>query len=254
MKFFPRPRLDLTRRDRRRLVVIAGAGLIGLSVPLWVPRLLSALPAFQVEQVTVVGTHYVPPDEITRLIALEPDASVWDRVDPLEERIRAHPMVRDATVRREGLHGLSVAVIEKRPIAFISTPELRAVNGAGRVLPIEPADAALSLPVISGVTEVEGDLVIDEATRELADVLDRLDRADSDFVSVVSEASMAPDGGYRFIMLPNADAGSVFLPSADPVSALERVSLALGQIEDPRVERVDARFSRQVVLTRAGGR
>jgi cell division septal protein FtsQ len=188
------------------------------------------------------------------LIALEPDASVWDRVEPLEERIRAHPMIREATVRREGLHGLSVVVIEKRPVAFIATPELRAVNGAGRVLPIEPAETALNLPLISGVTEVEGDVVLDEATRQLADVLDQLDRADADFVAIISEASMAPDGGYRFLMLPTADAASVFLPSLDPVSALNRVSLALGQIEDPRVDRADARYARQVVLTRSGGR
>jgi cell division septal protein FtsQ len=249
---FPRP--DLTRRGRRRLIVIASAAVIGLSVPLWVPKLLSALPAFQVRQVTVVGTHYVPPDEVTRLIALAPDASVWDRVDVLEARIRTHPMIREATVRREGLHGLSVAVIEKRPVALVATPELRAVNGDGRVLPIEPSEAALSLPVISGITDVEDDLVLDDGTRELAGVLERLDRADADFVSIVSEASLAPDGGYRFLMLPVADAGSVFLPAGDPVGALHRVSLALGQLDDPRVWRADARYDRQVVITRAEGR
>ena len=254
MRLPSRPNFQLTRRGRRRLAVIASAGLIGVSVPLWVPRMLSALPAFQVEQVTVVGAHYVPPDQVTHLMALEPDASVWDRIEPLRERIRAHPMIREATVRREGLHTLSVVVVEKRPVAFVATPELRAINGDGRVLPIEPSEAALSLPVISGFTAVEGDLVLDDATRELAYVLDQLDRADPDFVSIVSEASLAPGGGYRFLMLPTADAASVLLPSADPVSALHRVSLALGQIEDPRVVGADARYDRQVVLTRMGGR
>ncbi|MFV1986459.1 MAG: cell division protein FtsQ/DivIB [Gemmatimonadota bacterium] len=248
------PGLDLTRRGRRRLIVIASAGIIGLSVPLWVPRLLSALPVFRVERVTVVGTHYVGPDEVTRLIALEPDASVWDRVDILEDRIRTHPMIRETTVRRDGLNGLLVAVIEKRPVALVATPELRAVNGDGRLLPIEPSRAALSLPIISGITGVEDGLVLEDGARELAGVLEELDRSNADFVSVVSEASLAPDGGYRFLMLPTADAGSVFLPSDDPVGALHRVSLALGQIEDRRVARADARFDRQVVITRAEGR
>jgi len=248
------PGLDLTRRGRRRVIVIASAAVIGLSVPLWVPRLLSALPVFQVQRVTVVGTHYVAPDEVTRLIALEPDASVWDRVDVLEDRIRAHPMIREATVRRKGLAGLLVAVIEKRPVAFVATPELRAVNGDGRLLPIEPSRAALSLPVISGITDVEDGLVLGAGARELAGVLEELDRTDADFVSIVSEVSLAPDGGYRFVMLPTADAGSVFLPSHDPVGALHRVSLALGQIEDRRVVKADARFDRQVVITRAEGR
>ncbi len=235
-------------------MVVASAGIIGLSVPVWVPNLLSALPAFQVRQVTVVGTHYVPADEVTRLIALAPDASVWDRVDILETRIRTHPMIREATVRRDGLHGLSVAVIEKRPVALVATPELRAVNGDGRVLPIEPSEAALSLPVIGGITDVRDGLVLDDGTRELAGVLESLDRADADFVSIVSEASMASDGGYRFLMLPTANAGSVLLPARDPVGALHRVSLALGQLDDPRVWRVDARYDRQVVITRAEGR
>jgi len=145
-------------------------------------------------------------------------------------------------------------VIEKRPVALIATPELRAVNGDGRVLPIEPSEAALSLPIISGITEVNGDLVLDDQVRELAGALDRLDRADADFVSIVSEVSIAPDGGYRFLMLPTADAASVLLPSQDPVAALRRVSLALGQIEDRRVVRADARYRRQVVLTRSEGR
>lgn len=254
MTFFRRPRLPLTRRGRRRLAVVLGAGLVGLSVPFWVPRLLSALPAFRVDRVTVVGTTLVPPDEVTRLLALAPDASVWDAVEPLEARVRRHPMVRDATVRREGFNALSVIVVEKRPVALVATPELRAVNGEGRVLPVEPSEAALSLPVIAGTTDVDGDLVTEPAVRELAAVLDRLDRANADFVSVISEVGLAPGGGYRFLMLPDADAGSVYLPNDDPEGALRRVSLALGQVDDPRVETADARYAGQVVLAGTGSR
>lgn len=240
---------DLTRRGRRRLFVVVTAGLVGVSVPQWVPRLLSTLPAFQVEQVRVLGTRYVAPGEITRLIALEPDASVWDDVEALEDRVRAHPMIRDATVRREGLHILEVVVVEKRPVALVATPELRAVNGDGRVLPIEPSETHLDLPIIQGQTPLEDELVVDSLIREIAGVLGLLDRSDPAFMSVVSQVGGAPDGGYRFLMLPTADAGAVLLPANDPVRALRRVSLALGQIDDPRVARADARFAGQVVLT-----
>jgi len=240
---------DLTRRTRRRLFVALAAGLVGLSVPLWVPRLLATLPAFRVEHVQVRGTRYVAPDEITRLIALEPDASVWDDVEPLEVRVRAHPMIRDAIVRREGLHTLEVVVAEKRPVALIATPELRAVNGEGRVLPLEPSEAELDLPIIQGQATLEDEVVEEPLIREIAGVLDALDRSDPEFMSVVSQVGSASDGGYRFLMLPGADAGAVLLPPSDPVRALRRVSLALGQIDDPRVDRADARFAGQVVLT-----
>lgn len=244
----------LTRRGRRRLFVVATAGVMGLGVPQWMPRLLATLPAFQVEHVKILGTRHVAPDEINHLLALEADASVWDSVDPLERRVREHPMIREATVRREGLNALSVIVVEKRPVALVATPELKAVNGSGVVLPLEPFMAGLNLPIISGVTEVEDDVVLEPAVREMAGVLDQLVRVDPGFVSVVSEIGPATGGGYGFTMLPAADAEVVLLPSNEPVRALQRVALALGRTESARVARADARYSRQVVLTPMDGR
>jgi len=244
----------ITRRSRRRLFVALTAGGLGLAVPVWVPMVLSTLPAFRVGEVRVVGTRYVPPDEIERLAAVTHDASVWDDPSTWETRIRAHPMVREATVRRQGFQTLEIVVVEKRPIALVATPELRPINAEGRVLALDAPRARLDLPVIGGVTELEGDLVSDSSVRELANVIDRLDRANAEFVSVISMAGYASDGSYRFLMLPSAEAAVVLLPRKEPVRALRRVSLALGQIADPRVARADARFTGQVVLTRAEGR
>lgn len=241
---------ELTRRGRRRLFVIATSGLLGLSVPAWVPRLLATLPAFRVERVEVVGTRYVPPDEVKALVALGPEASVWDDREVWESRVRGHPMIREARVRREGLHSLEVVVVEKRPVALVATPELRPVNADGRLLPLDVTRVELDLPIIHGIAEIEGDSVVDAGVREIARLLDALDRAQPEFLAVVSEVGIAADGGYEFLMLPSADAGTVLLPAGEPVRALRRISFALGQIDDPRVRRADARFEGQVVLTR----
>lgn len=243
-------KIELTRRGRRRLFVIATAGLLGLSVPAWVPRLLATLPAFRVEQVEVIGTRYVPPDEVKALVAPGPEASVWDDLDVWEERVRGHPMIREAKVRREGLHALQVVVVEKRPLALVATPELRPVNAEGRLLPLDVTRAGLDLPIIHGVVRVEADSVVDGDVREIARLLDALDRAQPEFLAVVSEVGVASDGGYEFLMLPSADAGTVLLPAEEPVRALRRISFALGQVDDPRVRKADARFEGQVVLTR----
>ena len=239
------PGVELTRRARRRLQVVAMAGILGLSVPAWVPRQLATLPAFRVEEVRVLGTRYAAPHEITALLDLESDASVWDDAGPWEDRVRQHPMVREARVRRAGLHGLEVVVVEKRPVL-----------GDGRILPLEPWKADLDLPVIAAEAgvEVEEERVVDPKVLELASLLERLDRGDPEFVSVVSEVRPAEDGGYEFRMLPDADAGRVFLPEHDPLRALRRISLALGRIEDPRVRTADARFEDRVILTREAGR
>lgn len=241
---------ELTRRGRRRLFVIATAGLLGLSVPAWVPRLLATLPAFRVEQVEVVGTRYVPPDEVKALVALGPEASVWDDREVWESRVRGHPMIREARVRREGLHSLEVVVVERRPVALVATPELRPVNADGRLLPLDVTRAELDLPIIHGIVQIEGDSVLDAGIRGIARLLDALDRAQPEFLAIVSEVGIAADGGYEFLMLPSADAGTVLLPADDPVRALRRISFALGQVDDPRVRKADARFDGQVVLTR----
>jgi len=243
-------KVELTRRGRRRLFVIATAGLLGLSVPAWVPRLLATLPAFRVAQVEVIGTRHVPPDEVKALVALGPEASVWDDLDVWESRVRGHPMIREARVRREGLHALQVVVVEKRPVALVATPELRPVSAEGRLLPLDVTRAELDLPIIHGLAEVDGDSVLDPRVREIARLLDDLDRAQPEFLAVVSEVGAAEDGGYEFLMLPSADAGTVLLPAAEPVRALRRISFALGQVDDPRVRKADARFAGQVVLTR----
>lgn len=244
----PRSR-RITRRGRRRLLLALMVASIGLSVPLWVPRLLATLPAFQISELRVSGTEHIPPDEI-RALALTPDASVWDDPATWEERVRAHPMVREATARREGFRILEIAVVERHPVALVAMPELRPVSGDGYVLPLEPSSESLDLPIVQGPVEMESGFVTDSGVRELIFALARMDRTRSDFMSLVSEVGPAAEGGYRFLLLPGAGADVVLLPRDQPLRALDRVSIALGQIEDRRVARADARFRGQVVLTR----
>ena len=239
----------ITRRGRRRLLLALMVAAIGFSVPIWVPRLLATLPAFQIWELRVVGTEHVPPEEI-RALAVAPDASLWDDPETWEERVRAHPMVREATVRRERFRTFEVAVVERRPVALVATPELRPVSGDAYVLPLEPTAAPLDLPIIRGPVETEGGFVADPATRELILALSRMDRTQSDFTSLISEAGPAAEGGFLFLLLPGAGAEVVLLPRDRPLRALDRISIALGQIKDRRVERADARFRGQVVLTR----
>jgi hypothetical protein len=239
----------ITRRGRRRLLFALMVAAIGLSVPVWVPRLLATLPAFQVSELHVTGTEHIPPDEI-RTLAVTPDASVWDDPATWEARVRAHPMVREATARREGFNTFEIAIVERRPVALVATPELRPVSGDGYVLPLDPSSESLDLPIVRGPVETERGFVTDPGMRELVFALARLDRTRSDFMSMVSEVGPAAEGGYRFLLLPGAGADVVLLPGDDPLRALDRVSIALGQVEDRRVARADARFSGQVVLTR----
>lgn len=243
----------MTRRTRRRLFVIGASALIGLTMPFWLPRILSRLPAFEVRHVGVVGTRHVAPDEVARLADLGGRASVWDDPEPIEARVEAHPLVRQARVRRDGLRSLEIRVVEERAVALAATPRLVAVTAEGRVLPLDPAVAALDLPVLPGPVEVSVGRLADPRARGLAALLGRLDAYDPAFAGKVSELSRLRDGSVEIRLLPSSHAGRILLPAEEPVRALRRVELALGDVAPAGVGVADARFRDQVVLTPAAG-
>ncbi len=240
----------ITRRGRRKLLLALMAAAIGFSVPIWVPRLLATLPVFHITDLEIIGAEHAAAEEIRQLAAVAADASVWDDLATWENRVRAHPMVREATARRRGFNALQIAVVERRPVALVATPELRAASGDGYILPLEASSVPLDLPIVRHPIETENGFVTDPEIRELILALERMDRTRSDFLSLVSEVGPAAEGGYRFLLLPGAGADIVLLPRDEPLHALDRISIALGQIEDRRVARADARFRGQVVLTR----
>lgn len=243
----------MTRRTRRRLFVLAVFAVAGLLVPVWAPRLLATLPAFRVERIEVLGTHHVPPDEVVRRANVDPDASVWDDPTLWERRVRSHPLIREARVHRRELRALEILVVEERPVALAATPELVPVNERGRILPLDPAEAALDLPVLRGTAEVEDGRLAEGSARILAGVLGRLESYDPAFVGRVSEVGLLADGAVEIRMLEPTEPGRILLPPGDPVAALRRVELALGEVGEDRVRRADARFAGQVVLGLEGG-
>lgn len=238
----------MTRRTRRRLFVIGGSALVGTTLPIWVPALFSSLPTFRVERVEVSGTVYVAPDEIVRLADVSTEASVWDDPSAWEARVAGHPMIVEARVRRNGMNGVEIQVTEERPVALVATPTLVAVNAEGRILPLNPWEKGVDLPIVRGTAEVHADRVETQAHRDIVRLLGRLGVYDAAFVAQISEIWWTEQGALEILMLPSAHAGRIVLSAARPVQSLRRVELALDEAGDRRVEMVDARFEDRVVL------
>jgi hypothetical protein len=242
----------MTRRTRRRIYVATMAAAVGAGAPLWAPALLARLPGFRVEEVRVVGTHYVPPDRVASLAAVGPDASVWDDPGRWEDRVRSDPMISDARVRRTGAHRIEIRVTEVEPVALVPTPDLVPVDSTGRLLPLDPATADLDLPILGSGAKVEGGHLSDPGTRRLLAVLDRIRAVEPGFVHSASQFLRVP-GGVEVFMTEGADARRVFLPSVHPAAGLRRVEAALAARghRSPAAQ-VDARFDGQVVVTGKG--
>lgn len=143
-----RPRWQ--RRLRRIALVVASLALV--TSPWWFRPLLSNLDFFRVRRVEVVGVRYASPDEIVSRLRVDSTASVWDDVEPLEERVRLHPSVRDVRIERKLPGTLVIRVTENPPVALVqaggSTGGLVAVDASGRTLPVDPSAVDVDLPVL----------------------------------------------------------------------------------------------------------
>ncbi|MGH3441702.1 MAG: cell division protein FtsQ/DivIB [Nitriliruptorales bacterium] len=112
-------RQDMLRRRRRTLVLLVLLGLVALGV--WVER----SPLVALEQVEVVGTRRIDPEEVREAAALRLGTSTLRlRLGPAEDRVKALPAVRSANVSRVDPLTVRITVDERTPALV-----LRAGNG-----------------------------------------------------------------------------------------------------------------------------
>jgi cell division septal protein FtsQ len=209
---------------------------------------LSTVPAFRVAGIDVTGTRFVAPEAARSLAAVLPEASVWDDHSEAEGRLEAHPLVEEARIRRQGFSQLTIHVREVRPVALVSAPALEPVDGEGAILPLDPSQHSLDLPILLHAT-VEGGRVSDEDSRRALAVIERLDALSPEFVHRVSEIRRAPGDAIEFLLLEGSHVERVLLPLDDAELAFLRAEDAIGQCsERGRVISVDARFRDQVVV------
>lgn len=136
-------------KPKLKVALATFAVLTLLTCPWWGPPLLGTLDFFRVRRVEVTGARYASPDEIVSRLRIDSAASVWDKVEPLEERVRQHPSVREVRVRRRLPGTLIVQVTENPPVALVqATGGLVPVDEAGRTLPVDPTAVDVDLPVL----------------------------------------------------------------------------------------------------------
>lgn len=142
---------------RWRLAVAAFVAVMLLASPLWAPRALSQLDFFRVRKVEVLGARYTPVEEVLARLAVDTTRSVWEPLEPLADRVRPHPQVEQATVRRRLPGTLVVELTERRPVALAPSREgLRAVDERGVVLPLDPSRTPVDVPVVTAPPRATG--------------------------------------------------------------------------------------------------
>jgi cell division protein FtsQ len=241
------------RRPGRLFSWLTAAMLLGWGLS-WalprVPRTLAEVEWFRVRSVRVEGVRHLSAEEVQRLAAVPPDANLWDDPAPVAARVRAHPLVRTATVSRLLPGTLRLRIVEREPVALLPTPTLEPVDVEGRRLPLDPARLHLDLPVLRprrATAAAAAPAAIAPAAREIA----RLAEADPSFWANVSVVT--PEGARHLVL--DLSEPAVRLRVRIPLTPLRlREAMAVlddatGRTGEPPAT-LDLRFADQVVIRR----
>lgn len=237
-----------TRRWLRQLAGALAVAAVVLAAAL-APRVLRDLDTFRVERVEVVGTRFSEPYAVVRAAGIEIGSSLFDDASAWRTGVLSLPLVAEVTVRRRFPSSLTLEVREVEPVALVASPQLRPVDAAGRILPLEPAGTILDLPILSGVALT--DSLLAEGANEPALQLLLLMRArEPGLVNRLSQIERWGDG-LRLVMRQGGPDALLPLHSGDAHLAQLRLAYAdLGaRGELGRVRRIDVRFRDQVVVS-----
>lgn len=244
----------MTPRARRLLLALPLLAAAGTS-PLWAPRVLRRIDWFAADRVEVNGARLLAPHEVLAASGIRIGVNVWEDPAAWEAALRRHPVIAEARVTRELPSTLRIRIVEKMPAALVQAGTLRAATAEGDLLPVDPARAAVDLPVLPGPARADargrvGDADVRAALAEVG----RLTSLEPALMARVSEVRPAGRGQLRLVL--GRPAMDVVLREGMDAPALLRLRAALDEVgrraaaDTTRRGRtqVDARFDDQVVV------
>jgi hypothetical protein len=255
---------DRTAGPAARWVAIAVLGVSFVGITAAAPAGLRRIDAFRIDHVEIYGAHYMTAEQVLAASRITRRSSVFDDTDRWRNALLKHPLVATASVSRRLPNTAIVRITETHPVAFARSPELRPIDGRGRVLPADPTTVDMDLPVIDADARVDAHgQIIDAATIRTVAVLERLQNLEPVLAPWVSEATPMKDGVRLALRGPaNAEVLVPFDVDAQRLREL-RVTLAdlaatpaLAAVMDTtatpglrRVTRIDVRYREQVVVS-----
>lgn len=241
------------RRDVRIILVtllVAGLWTGGSRVA----EAVSALDTFRVTDVQISGLETLDRGQILALMDVTHESTVWGDLRDWEDRLEAHPLLRDARVRRRIPGTLVVEVVERHPVALAPTPTLEPVDRDGALLPLDPAERRMDLPVL-GMEELPapGARLLPARDRVLAAEVARLMEGDTSFVQMVSEVSWGEARNTVVARWSEPPVDFLLITGAPASRLREGIAVladALGRDPEHAPAVIDLRYADQVVVRR----
>ncbi len=226
---------------------LAVAGGVALAAA-WLPDALAELEYFRVTDFSVVGARIVDVEEIIETASVPLYASVFDAADAWERRLEEHPLIRRAKITGDLPATLIVTVEERVPVALVLNTLLDPVDRDGQVLPLDPSEHRLDLPLLRADHGLEG--LTTPQLRILAMEVERLTADDPSFMAAVSELALDDKGDATVVV-----EGDVRVRFRPPLShrrlrdGLTVLQDAERRRPDQRAAIVDLRYADQVVVS-----
>ncbi len=212
------------------------------------------------EQIQLTGNHFVARSAVLQIFRQDRNRSIL-RI-PLDERRRALeliPWVERAVVRRALPNRLQVELAERTPVAFLrSGANLQLVDVRGVILE-RPLEGDFRFPVVTGISESMPLVGRERRMNRFVEFMKQVDLARPRSGERVSEVDLADAGDLRATLagLPElAGQGPVLVHFGDG-DFLAKFRLLLDDFAQwrasaGRVDSVDLRFSREVVVNPGG--
>jgi cell division protein FtsQ len=236
-----------------RIVAVTASAVSLILCAAFAPLALRGLDGFAVKQIEVIGIRHLSAEDAVTASGIDSTSNVFDDPTPWIAALMAHPLVASARIERRVPGTLVLHISESVPVAFARTPELRAIDEHGRILPADPASDDMDLPVlaIESTLTAEG-TAADEQTLRITRFLGIVARQQPALLGWISEAGVqGPDvrlvlrlDGFVEVLVPPQ-------PTATRLRELHDVMAELAA-EISLVRRIDARFHGQVVVERYG--
>lgn len=238
-------------------VTLAGVFVLGVAARffLFSPTVRLA----SLDQIEVAGNHFVPSATVAAAFAPDLGHSVL-RIS-LEDRrkeLAAMPWVAQVWVKRDLPNRIRVELVERTPIAFLRLPnDLALIDASGMILD-RPLSAEFHFPVVSGISDSTPADARALRMKMFAEFIKDIEIVRSDAADRVSEADLSDEQDVRATLtgIGNED-GPVLVHFGDSDFG-NRYRLLAENIDQwrqsaGRVDSVDLRFARQVVVNPESG-
>ncbi len=227
---------------------------------LYSPRVALAHP----EQIEVTGNRHVGRRAVVEKFSADRRRSVL--LVPLAERrtaIEDLPWVEQASVERILPNRIRVELVERTPVAFLRLGNELALVDAHGVILERPEQGEFRFPVVAGIGEAMPREAREQRMKLYLQFLREIELVRPGASDHVSEADLADDKDVRVTLVglregarSGGDAGAVLVHfgDADFVNKYRLLVENLGQwrASAGRVDSVDLRFARQVVVNPEG--